>query len=121
VELYTGELLFPTHDNYEHLAMMAKILGPLPTWMARHCHGSVREYFDHYHLNFPKLSSRRSERAVRKLADLHVFPTQDLIPNQYRKFRHFVMELLEYDPDVRPRARDLLKHGFFAEDYQSSQ
>lgn len=74
MELFTGELLFPTHDNYEHLAMMAKLLGPLPTWMARHSHGSVREYFDHHHLNFPKLASHHSERAVRKLPDLHVFP-----------------------------------------------
>jgi CDC-like kinase len=29
-ELYLGFTLFQTHDNREHLAMMEKILGPLP-------------------------------------------------------------------------------------------
>jgi hypothetical protein len=29
-ELYLGFTLFQTHDNKEHLAMMEKILGPLP-------------------------------------------------------------------------------------------
>jgi len=27
VELYTGELLFPTHEEYEHMAMIEKISG----------------------------------------------------------------------------------------------
>jgi len=34
-ELYLGFTLFQTHDNREHLAMMEKILGPLPTSMVR--------------------------------------------------------------------------------------
>ena len=117
VELFTGELLFPTHDNYEHLAMMERVLGPLPSWMARHSSHSCRKYFDNHHLNFPKLASHRSERAVRKLPDLHVSARQDLVPNEYRKFRHFILEVLEYDPDTRPRAKDLLAHSFFAETY----
>ena len=29
-ELYLGFTLFQTHDNREHLAMMEKILGPIP-------------------------------------------------------------------------------------------
>lgn len=28
-----GEALFQTHDNLEHLAMMEKVLGPLPQHM----------------------------------------------------------------------------------------
>ena len=32
-ELYTGEMLFPTHDNIEHLAMIEKIAGPIPREM----------------------------------------------------------------------------------------
>lgn len=27
VELYSGELLFPTHEEYEHIAMIEKISG----------------------------------------------------------------------------------------------
>merc|ERR1719482_2451286 len=32
-ELYTGRMLFPTHDNLEHLAMMEASVGPMPRWM----------------------------------------------------------------------------------------
>ncbi len=34
MELYSGELLFPTHENYEHLAMIEKVSGCIPKWMA---------------------------------------------------------------------------------------
>lgn len=34
-ELYLGITLFQTHDNREHLAMMERILGSIPTKMAR--------------------------------------------------------------------------------------
>lgn len=33
VELYTGELLFPVHEDLEHLAIIEKIIGPLSPWM----------------------------------------------------------------------------------------
>ncbi|MED6209973.1 CAAX prenyl protease 1, variant 3 [Stylosanthes scabra] len=33
VELCTGEALFQTHENLEHLAMMERVLGPLPPQM----------------------------------------------------------------------------------------
>lgn len=36
VELYTGELLFPTHKDYEHLGMLEKLLGRMPGHMGRH-------------------------------------------------------------------------------------
>ena len=35
VELYSGDLLFPTHESYEHLAMIEKISGHTPYWMAK--------------------------------------------------------------------------------------
>merc|ERR1719283_654796 len=34
-ELYRGITLFQTHDNREHLAMMERILGPIPYRMAK--------------------------------------------------------------------------------------
>lgn len=33
VELYKGELMFATHDNLEHLALMEQIIGPFPRHM----------------------------------------------------------------------------------------
>uniref|UniRef100_A0A2P2MPD7 Serine/threonine-protein kinase AFC2 isoform X2 n=1 Tax=Rhizophora mucronata TaxID=61149 RepID=A0A2P2MPD7_RHIMU len=35
VELCTGEALFQTHENLEHLAMMEQVLGPLPQHMLK--------------------------------------------------------------------------------------
>lgn len=35
VELYQGDLLFPTHDDVEHLALMEKVISPFPEWMLR--------------------------------------------------------------------------------------
>lgn len=73
IELYTGEMLFPTHDNYEHLAMMEKLLGVMPLWMARHASRDMHKYFSrNYMLNFPKLASKKSERHVRHLAKIEV-------------------------------------------------
>ncbi|KAI3863217.1 hypothetical protein MKX03_002322, partial [Papaver bracteatum] len=35
VELCLGNALFQTHENFEHLAMMERELGPLPEHMTR--------------------------------------------------------------------------------------
>lgn len=33
VELFTGDLLFPTHSDVEHLLMIEKSSGKFPQWM----------------------------------------------------------------------------------------
>ncbi|KAJ1253586.1 hypothetical protein BS78_K230800 [Paspalum vaginatum] len=47
VELCTGEALFQTHENLEHLAMMERVFGPLPYHMLkradRHCEKYIRK------------------------------------------------------------------------------
>lgn len=35
IEFYTGEALFQTHENVEHLAMMEKVFGGMPLNMMR--------------------------------------------------------------------------------------
>ena len=35
MEMYTGSLLFPTHDEIEHLAMIEKLCGPIPLEMVK--------------------------------------------------------------------------------------
>lgn len=34
-KFFQGEALFQTHENLEHLAMMERVLGPLPEHMIR--------------------------------------------------------------------------------------
>jgi serine/threonine protein kinase len=38
-ELSKGRLLFETHNNHEHLALMKMFLGSFPTWMSNYHHG----------------------------------------------------------------------------------
>lgn len=45
VELYTGEMFFPTHENVEHLALMEKACGPFPLWMASKATQNFRDCF----------------------------------------------------------------------------
>lgn len=118
MELYSGEMLFPTHENYEHLAMIERIIGFIPQSMARNCDRSIRKFFDdRYEFNWPKLaSSSRSERSVREVSTLEVSYRQELIPSKYRSFRELIYDCLEINPNRRIRSREALRHKFFRED-----
>jgi dual-specificity kinase len=72
-ELYTGELLFPTHKDSEHLAMMKKVLGRMPSWMLKKAARRYKKYFDKdYRLLFPKGASDKTIRNVRNIPVLEV-------------------------------------------------
>ena len=43
IELYSGHFLFPTHDDYEHIAMIEKLTSPVPRWMIDRCDNSSYE------------------------------------------------------------------------------
>mmetsp|Transcript_38014 Transcript_38014/g.82650 ORF Transcript_38014/g.82650 Transcript_38014/m.82650 type:complete len:510 (-) Transcript_38014:270-1799(-) len=116
IELMTGDALFQTHENLEHLAMMEAVLGPIPKDMIqssdRHCH----KYFRHAvrELNWPEgASSRESVRAVRKM-----FKLQDTLLSEGRTKAHKEMVellkgMLKYNPKERMSARNALEHPFF--------
>ena len=115
-ELYTGDLLFPTHDNYEHLAMIERMCGRIPLHMASESHTA---YFDHrLRFNFPKHASEKQIRAVKKLPLLEVRATQDLVASKHREFRYLLSDMLEIDPARRPKAYQLLRHPFFERVYE---
>lgn len=44
-ELFTGDMLFKTHENLEHLAMMEKALGDLPSQLIEKASPAVQAYF----------------------------------------------------------------------------
>lgn len=76
-ELWTGELLFQTHDEVEHLALMERLLGALPPHMLRAA-ASTSHRMDrnlrHGTLRWPERAyDRRSEahvRSQRRLRDV---------------------------------------------------
>lgn len=114
VELCTGEALFQTHENLEHLAMMERVLGPLPQHMVRGANSSASKYFKRgARLNWPEGSmSRLSIKAVRKLDRL-----KDLVSRHVEYSRSSLTDLLYgllcFEPSERLTAREALDHPFF--------
>eukprot|EP01018_Ginkgo_biloba_P011411 Gb_41363 [translate_table: standard] len=114
VELCLGETLFQTHENLEHLAMMERVLGPLPQHMIKKANHSAAKYFRHgRRLNWPEgAASRESIRAVRKL-----FHIKNLIIQQVDQSARDLMDLLQgllkFEPQERLKAREVLRHPFF--------
>ncbi|OIW14606.1 hypothetical protein TanjilG_32948 [Lupinus angustifolius] len=114
IELCSGEALFQTHENLEHLAMMERVLGPLPEHMARRSSRGAEKYFRRsFRLNWPQGAvSRESIRAVKKLDHL-----KDIISRHVDTSRSSLTDLLHgllrYDPSERLTAREALDHPFF--------
>lgn len=112
VELYTGEALFQTHDNFEHLAMMEKVLGPVPSRLQRQASRSNPPFFSHGRLLYPQPETPRN--SVRYVS--HVRSLSQIIPQNSVFGRHFlslVESLLRYCPDDRARAVDAVNSSFF--------
>ncbi|XP_012549616.1 probable serine/threonine-protein kinase dyrk2 isoform X3 [Bombyx mori] len=106
-ELYLGITLFQTHDNREHLAMMERILGPIPYRMARK---TRTKYFYHGKLDWEEKSS--AGRYVRE----NCKPLLRYLLNNNEEARQLfdlIARMLEYEPSQRVTLRDALKHPFF--------
>ncbi|KAG2589727.1 hypothetical protein PVAP13_5NG383023 [Panicum virgatum] len=106
VELCSGEALFQTHENLEHLAMMERVLGPIPEHMIRNASSSAQKYFRRAtRLNWPEGAvSRESIRAdlVSRSADHSRAVLVDLL-----------YSLLRFEPSERLSAQEALDHPFF--------
>ncbi|XP_020416716.1 serine/threonine-protein kinase AFC3 isoform X2 [Prunus persica] len=108
--------LCATHENLEHLAMMERVLGPLPQQMTRRANNDAEKYFGRgARLNWPLGAvSRESIRAVKKLDCL-----KDLISRHVGSSKasssltDLLYGLLKYDPSERLTARQALDHPFF--------
>ncbi|XP_076307401.1 serine/threonine-protein kinase Doa-like isoform X3 [Tachypleus tridentatus] len=107
-ELYLGITLFQTHDNREHLAMMERILGPLPYRM---CRKTKTKYFYHGRLDWDEKGS--AGRYVRE----NCKPLKRYIPGEDEDQRHLfdiIFRMLEYEPSQRITLAEALDHPFFA-------
>ncbi|XP_020111663.1 serine/threonine-protein kinase AFC2-like isoform X2 [Ananas comosus] len=113
VELCSGEALFQTHENLEHLAMMERVLGPLPHHMLRKADRHVEKYVRRGRLNWPEgATSRESIKAVLKLPRLQNLVMQH-VDNSAGELINLLQGLLGYDPKDRLSAHDALRHPFF--------
>ncbi|ODM93951.1 Serine/threonine-protein kinase Doa, partial [Orchesella cincta] len=106
-ELYLGITLFQTHDNREHLAMMERIIGPIPSRMARK---SKTKYFYHGKLDWDERSS-----AGRYVRD-NCHPLMRYMKNEdedTKQLFDLIGRMLEYDALQRINLNEALKHPFF--------
>ncbi|KAJ2285206.1 serine threonine protein kinase CMGC group, partial [Coemansia sp. RSA 353] len=115
LELLTGEALFQTHDNNEHLAMMDVVIGRAPAHIVRATAPDLRAKFfradgsARYPTPEQPRQSSRGLRAMRPLAQL-VNPATNPI---YANLHDLLFRLLQYDPRARISAKDACEHPFF--------
>ncbi|KAL9326572.1 hypothetical protein ACSQ67_007217 [Phaseolus vulgaris] len=118
VELCTGEALFQTHENLEHLAMMERVLGPLPLHMLKRVDRHAEKYVRRGRLHWPDgATSRESIKAVMKLPRL-----QNLIMHHVDHSAgdliHLLQGLLRFDPSERLTAKEALRHSFMRDHFR---
>uniref|UniRef100_UPI00358F3BA5 dual specificity protein kinase CLK2-like isoform X7 n=1 Tax=Myxine glutinosa TaxID=7769 RepID=UPI00358F3BA5 len=107
-EFYLGFTLFQTHDNREHLAMMERILGPLPSRMIRK--SRKHKYFYHGSLDWDECSS--AGKYVREnCKQFKRYALSDDVAHQ--QLFDLLEKMLEYEPSRRLTLGEALKHPFF--------
>ncbi|XP_042382116.1 serine/threonine-protein kinase AFC2-like isoform X1 [Zingiber officinale] len=113
IELCSGETLFQTHENLEHLAMMERVFGPIPTNMLRLANRGAEKYVRRGLLNWPEgATSRESIKVVLKVPKLQNVVKQHT-DHSAGDFIDLLQGLLRYDPVDRLGAREALEHSFF--------
>jgi len=106
-ELYLGFTLFQTHDNREHLAMMEKILGPIPSSMVRR---TKTKYFQGGRLLWDEHSSagkyvRENCKAIKNY--------QQADADDHENLFDLIKSMLIYEPNERIGLDQVLRHPFF--------
>jgi len=105
VELYQGELLFATHDNIEHLALIEQVVGPFPRRMLKRANNLelVNEAFD-------SNGAHRMVLPAEKLAYVkQTAPLESIAYYEDEWFLQLLRRILIIDPDERYQAQQLLR------------
>ncbi|TVU29423.1 hypothetical protein EJB05_20988 [Eragrostis curvula] len=115
VELCTGEALFQTHENLEQMAMMERVLGPMPHHMLKRADRHSEKYIRKGRLNWPEgCTSRESMKSVMKLPRLQNLIMEN-VDHSAGDFIDLLQGLLKYDPASRLTAEEALRHPFLTE------
>lgn len=106
-ELYKGDLLFPTHDNVEHLALIERAIGPFPLNMLSksNTYGDAFDSQGFHRLNLP-LESQEHVHKMKQLEDIFK-------DDKSTSLVKLLKELLRIDPSVRITAHDALRSSAF--------
>lgn len=112
-ELYQGELLFATHDNLEHMALIETIIGPWPRHMlqrANQLNSSLAS--EAFNAN----GRHRMERLLPPENASYVLsmpPLESIVRKKKDSwFLSLLQSILTIDPESRASARDALRKSF---------
>ncbi|XP_024250668.1 dual specificity protein kinase CLK4b isoform X2 [Oncorhynchus tshawytscha] len=108
LEYYLGLTLFQTHDSKEHLAMMERVLGPIPIHLLQKT--KKRRYVHHDRLDWDEHSS--SGRYVRK----HCKPLKQYMSSRssdHEQLFDLIHSMMEYDVSRRLTLEEAIWHPFF--------
>ncbi|KAM9376717.1 dual specificity protein kinase CLK4-like [Pholidichthys leucotaenia] len=114
IEYYVGSTLFQTHDSKEHLAMMERVLGPIPTHLLERT--KKKRYVHRCKLDWDMHSS--AGRYVRK----HCKPLKHYMVSKredHQQLFDLIGKMMEYDPAKRLSLEQALRHPFFSCYYKS--
>lgn len=118
MELYTGELLFGTHDNVEHMALMQQILETMPSSFLSSAKDDVKAKLlkqsrssGEWLLDVSSLSAKSASyvRGTRAL--------KDMVEPHHLGFASFVRKLFTFDAAERPTAHEALELPFIDKQY----
>ena len=111
-ELYCGEILFPTHEDEEHICLIEKEFGPFASWMIDKSDRRIKKLFNEKStINYSKIKHlKRINYAVKKI--------DDVVLKAHKEFADLLKFILIIDPNKRPDCKDVLMHNFFNIDYK---
>ncbi|XP_055067641.2 dual specificity protein kinase CLK2b isoform X1 [Misgurnus anguillicaudatus] len=107
-EYYSGYPLFQTHDNREHLAMMERVHGPIPSRMIQKTR--MQKYFNRGRLHWSDDTSaaRYVRENCRPLRRCVLCDSED-----HHQFFDLLEGFFEYEPERRLSLSAALHHKFF--------
>ena len=104
-----------TDDDLEHLAMMERVLGPLPDDYRRKAETYMPNYFVSGQVNYPNANtnkkSRRYVQAMKRLESIVRGPSAYSKHNEL--FLSLLRGLLQYDVNKRLTAKEASRHPYF--------
>ena len=111
-ELALGHTLFQTHENKEHLAMMERILGPIPGKMAAR---SRTRYFSGGVLKWdPSSSHGKYVRRHCKPLEKYREKIDQVLQADWLDLFDLIQKMLVFDTDLRITLAEVLSHPFFS-------
>jgi hypothetical protein len=124
VELITGRTLFQTHENLEHLAMIERVVAPIPSDMVKRASKDAQRYFSASRgsLTWEATATRRSMKMVQQLATLRRLLREEAdnsVHPHLPALHALLANMLSLWPGQRMSARQCLQADFFSENIRS--